>query len=179
MYTFRKIWVVHMKHVINCFLYSGKFGPYTCTIGTAKKSSKLGGMKQFIAYQVDLEERDLLQCHCIWILWNIRIIFLLRSLPATVTSRFQEGGKSFSKIYILTRNTRYKHFDWLHLQLVKKFGGVIAIPPLPEKQVLIDTSFPIHWDYIDGFCWNKHCLSWTCLLSTYFLSFQDRIISVI
>ena len=84
------------------------------------------------------------------------IIFLFRSLPATVTSRFQEGGKSCSKRYILTRNTRYKHFDWLHLQLVKKFGGVIAIPPLPEKQVLIATSFPIHRDYIDGFCWNKH-----------------------
>ena len=100
--------------------------------------------------------RDLLHCHCIWIFWNIRIIFLLRSLPATVTSRFQEGGKSFSKRYILTRNTRYKHFDWLHLQLVKKFGGVIAIPPLPEKQVLIATSFPTHRDYIDGFCWNKH-----------------------
>ena len=56
MYTSRKIWAVHMKHDNNCFLYSGKFGPYTCTIGTAKKSSKLGGMKQFIAYQVDLEE---------------------------------------------------------------------------------------------------------------------------
>ena len=83
------------------------------------------------------------------------IFFLLRSLPATVTSRFQEGGKSCSKRFILTRKTRYKHFDWLHLQLVKKFGGVIAIPPLPEKQVLIDTSFPIRWDYIDGFFWNK------------------------
>ena len=65
------------------------------------------------------------------------IIFLLRSLPATVISRFQEGGKSCSKRYVLTQTTRYKHFDWLHLQLVKKFGGVIAIPPLPEKQVLI------------------------------------------
>ena len=161
-----------MKHDNNCFLYSGKFGPYTCTIGTAKKSSKLGGMKQFIAYQVDLEE---IYYIAIWILWNIRIIFLLRSLPATVTSRFQEGGKSFSKRYILTRNTRYKHFDWLHLQLVKKFGGVIAIPPLPEKQVLIDTSFPIHWDYIDGFCWNKHLkFNFKSLLGTYFLSFLDN-----
>ena len=65
------------------------------------------------------------------------IIFLLRSLPATVTSRFQEGGKSCSKRYILTRKTRYKHFDWLHQQLVKKFGGVIAIPPLPVAQVLL------------------------------------------
>ena len=30
---------------------------------------------------------------------------------------------------------RYKHFDWLHERLSGKFGAVIAIPPLPEKQV--------------------------------------------
>ena len=36
-----------------------------------------------------------------------------------------------SEIWIV----RYKHFDWLYHVLVKKFGGVIAIPPLPEKQV--------------------------------------------
>jgi len=75
------------------YQWQGKFGPYTCTIGTAKKSSKLGGMKQFIAYQVT---------------------------------------PSYSNIQV---SRRYKHFDWLHQQLVKKFGGVIAIPPLPVAQV--------------------------------------------
>jgi len=75
------------------YQWQGKFGPYTCTIGTAKKSSKLGGIKQFIAYQVT---------------------------------------PSYSNIQV---SRRYKHFDWLYHVLVKKFGGVIAIPPLPEKQV--------------------------------------------
>jgi len=34
------------------YQWQGKFGPYTCVIGTPKKSSKFGGMKSFIAYQV-------------------------------------------------------------------------------------------------------------------------------
>ena len=29
---------------------------------------------------------------------------------------------------------RYKHFDWLHEQLVKKFV-MIPVPPLPDKQI--------------------------------------------
>jgi len=39
---------------------------------------------------------------------------------------------SFSNIQV---SRRYKHFDWLHEILTKKFGSVIAIPPLPDKQV--------------------------------------------
>jgi len=39
---------------------------------------------------------------------------------------------SFSNIQVARR---YKHFDWLHLRLTGKFGAIIAIPPLPEKQV--------------------------------------------
>jgi len=39
---------------------------------------------------------------------------------------------SFSKIQV---SRRYKHFDWLHERLTGKFGTIIAIPPLPEKQV--------------------------------------------
>lgn len=39
---------------------------------------------------------------------------------------------SFSKKQVFRR---YKHFDWLHERLVKKFGMIAAIPPLPEKQV--------------------------------------------
>ena len=30
---------------------------------------------------------------------------------------------------------RYKQFDWLYERLQGKFGTVIAIPPLPDKQV--------------------------------------------
>ena len=32
---------------------------------------------------------------------------------------------------------RYKHFDWLHERLTAKYGAVIALPPLPEKQVTV------------------------------------------
>jgi sorting nexin-9/18/33 len=30
---------------------------------------------------------------------------------------------------------RYKHFDWLHQRLQAKYGKLIPIPPLPEKQL--------------------------------------------
>ena len=30
---------------------------------------------------------------------------------------------------------RYKQFDWLYDRLNGKFGTVVAIPPLPDKQV--------------------------------------------
>ena len=30
---------------------------------------------------------------------------------------------------------RYKQFDWLYERLNGKFGTVVAIPPLPDKQV--------------------------------------------
>ena len=40
---------------------------------------------------------------------------------------------SFSNIQV---SRRYKHFDWLHERLVKKFGSIIPIPPLPEKQAV-------------------------------------------
>ncbi|XP_023647563.2 sorting nexin-9a isoform X2 [Paramormyrops kingsleyae] len=32
-------------------------------------------------------------------------------------------------------NHRYKHFDWLYERLLEKFGSVIPIPSLPDKQV--------------------------------------------
>lgn len=38
---------------------------------------------------------------------------------------------SFSNVEV---SRRYKHFDWLHDRLTAKFN-VIAIPPLPDKQV--------------------------------------------
>ena len=39
---------------------------------------------------------------------------------------------TFSGIMV---SRRYKHFDWLHERLSGKFGAVIAIPPLPDKQM--------------------------------------------
>ncbi|KAL5007250.1 hypothetical protein ScPMuIL_016056 [Solemya velum] len=66
--------------------------PYTCTVSSPKKESKLKGLKSFIAY--------------------------------TLTLSFQNAP--------VTR--RYKHFDWLHEQLQKKFP-CMSIPPLPEKAI--------------------------------------------
>uniref|UniRef100_A0A7N8WLA4 Sorting nexin n=1 Tax=Mastacembelus armatus TaxID=205130 RepID=A0A7N8WLA4_9TELE len=51
------------------------------------------------------------------------------------------GLKSFIE-YQITPNTtnrpvnhRYKHFDWLYERLLEKFGSVLPIPLLPDKQV--------------------------------------------
>ncbi|KAG5867806.1 hypothetical protein JTB14_011199 [Gonioctena quinquepunctata] len=66
--------------------------PYTVQIASPKKSTKMGGLKSFIAYQLT---------------------------------------PSFSNVEV---SRRYKHFDWLHDRLSDKFN-VIAIPPLPDKQV--------------------------------------------
>lgn len=34
-----------------------------------------------------------------------------------------------------TVSRRYKHFDWLLEQLTRKFSVIIAVPPLPDKQI--------------------------------------------
>ncbi|XP_014268979.2 sorting nexin-9 isoform X3 [Maylandia zebra] len=51
------------------------------------------------------------------------------------------GLKSFIE-YQITPNTtnspvnhRYKHFDWLYERLLEKFGSILPIPSLPDKQV--------------------------------------------
>ena len=75
------------------FQWEGLNEPFSCIIGTPKKSTKFGGMKCFIAYQVT---------------------------------------PSFSNIQV---SRRYKHLDWFHERLSGKFGAIIAIPPLSEKQV--------------------------------------------
>ena len=40
---------------------------------------------------------------------------------------------SFSGIKVYRR---YKHFNWLHKQLVNKFGNIIVIPPIPTSQLM-------------------------------------------
>lgn len=51
---------------------------------------------------------------------------------------------SFSGVEV---SRRYKHFDWLHDRLCEKFN-LIAIPPLPDKQVRV------------CFCLTNECLDW-------------------
>ncbi|XP_068586399.1 sorting nexin-9-like isoform X2 [Cebidichthys violaceus] len=51
------------------------------------------------------------------------------------------GLKSFIEYQISPTTTnrpvnhRYKHFDWLYERLLEKFGSVLPIPSLPDKQV--------------------------------------------
>lgn len=73
-------------------LWMENLNPYTVTVKSPKKESKLKGLKTFIAYQLT---------------------------------------PSFAGVQV---SRRYKHFDWLHERLTEKFG-VIAIPPLPDKQI--------------------------------------------
>lgn len=50
--------------------------------------------------------------------------------------------KTFIQYQITPTNTsravlrRYKHFDWLHEQLTRKYASVCIIPPLPGKQAM-------------------------------------------
>ena len=51
------------------------------------------------------------------------------------------GMKSFTTYQVTPSHTnyyvsrRYKHFDWLHQRLEEKYGKIIPIPPIPEKQL--------------------------------------------
>ncbi|XP_072235339.1 sorting nexin-9-like isoform X1 [Leuresthes tenuis] len=51
------------------------------------------------------------------------------------------GLKSFIEYQIIPNTTnrpvnhRYKHFDWLYERLLEKFGSLLPIPSLPDKQV--------------------------------------------
>jgi len=74
--------------------WKGSAEPFSLSVGNPEKSSKLGGMKTFIQYQItptNSNDRPVLR--------------------------------------------RYKHFDWLHEQLTRKYSAVCIIPPLPGKQV--------------------------------------------
>uniref|UniRef100_A0A3Q4HGX9 Sorting nexin 9 n=1 Tax=Neolamprologus brichardi TaxID=32507 RepID=A0A3Q4HGX9_NEOBR len=45
---------------------------------------------------------------------------------------------SDSSLFLQTTNSpvnhRYKHFDWLYERLLEKFGSILPIPSLPDKQ---------------------------------------------
>ena len=84
--------------------------PYSCSIASPKKESKLKGLKSFIAYQLTPSVRTNS--------WTCRFV---NQIPL-----FQ-----FNNIQV---SRRYKHFDWLHERLVEKFS-FIPIPPLPDKQI--------------------------------------------
>ncbi|KAL4225444.1 Sorting nexin-9 [Mactra antiquata] len=90
--------------------------PYSCSVRSPKKESKLKGLKSYIAYQIT---------------------------------------PSFSNIQV---SRRYKHFDWLHIQLENKFT-CIPIPPLPDKTIsgryeeeFIDQRMKLLQLWVDRIC---------------------------
>nr|XP_023027310.1 sorting nexin lst-4 [Leptinotarsa decemlineata] len=82
---------------------------------------------------------------------------------------------SFSNVEV---SRRYKHFDWLHDRLTAKFN-VIAIPPLPDKQVSgrYEEHFIEHrraqlQEFIDYMC--RHPILSTCDVWIHFLTCTDE-----
>ncbi|XP_060689169.1 sorting nexin-9-like isoform X2 [Hemiscyllium ocellatum] len=80
-------------------------------------------------------------------------VYPIVPLECTITNPQIETKYSGMKKYIsyqITPNDtnisvyhRYKHFDWLYCRLIEKFGSIIPIPLLPEKD--------IPWRYSDDF----------------------------
>ncbi|XP_078416310.1 sorting nexin-9-like isoform X2 [Cetorhinus maximus] len=64
---------------------------------------------------------------------------------------------------------RYKHFDWLYCRLIQKFGSVIPIPLLPEKD--------IPWRYSDDFVQARMCglQAWISRISRHPIISQSEI----
>ncbi|XP_072382007.1 sorting nexin lst-4-like [Diabrotica undecimpunctata] len=82
---------------------------------------------------------------------------------------------SFSNVEV---SRRYKHFDWLHDRLTAKFN-VIAIPPLPDKQVSgrYEEQFIEHrraqlQEFINYMC--RHPVLSTCDVWVHFLTCTDE-----
>lgn len=82
---------------------------------------------------------------------------------------------SFSNIEV---SRRYKHFDWLHDRLTEKFN-VIAIPPLPDKQVSgrYEEQFIEHrriqlQEFMNYMC--RHPVLSTCEVWMHFLMCTDE-----
>ncbi|VEN46084.1 unnamed protein product [Callosobruchus maculatus] len=82
---------------------------------------------------------------------------------------------SFSNVEV---SRRYKHFDWLHDRLMAKFN-VIAIPPLPDKQVSgrYEEQFIEHrraqlQEFVNYMC--RHPVLSTCEVWIHFLTCTDE-----
>lgn len=78
-----------------------------------------------------------------------------------------------------TVNRRYKQFDWLHERLTEKFN-LIAIPPLPDKQIkfdkfeqdFVDRRRVLLQEFVDYVC--RHPVLSTCEVWHHFLMRSDK-----
>lgn len=78
-----------------------------------------------------------------------------------------------------TVNRRYKQFDWLHERLTEKFN-LIAIPPLPDKQIkfdkfeqdFVDRRRVLLQEFVDYVC--RHPVLSTCDVWHHFLTRSDK-----
>lgn len=79
-----------------------------------------------------------------------------------------------------TVNRRYKQFDWLHERLTEKFN-LIAIPPLPDKQIkfdkfeqdFVDRRRVLLQEFVDYVC--RHPVLSTCDVWHHFLTRSDKV----
>lgn len=78
-----------------------------------------------------------------------------------------------------TVNRRYKQFDWLHERLTEKFN-LIAIPPLPDKQIkfdkfeqdFVDRRRVLLQEFVDYVC--RHPVLSNCEVWHHFLTRSDK-----
>lgn len=78
-----------------------------------------------------------------------------------------------------TVNRRYKQFDWLHERLTEKFN-LIAIPPLPDKQIkfdkfeqdFVDRRRVLLQEFVDYVC--RHPVLSSCNVWHHFLARSDK-----
>lgn len=78
-----------------------------------------------------------------------------------------------------TVNRRYKQFDWLHERLTEKFN-LIAIPPLPDKQIkfdkfeqdFVDRRRVLLQEFVDYVC--RHPVLSNCEVWHHFLARSDK-----
>uniref|UniRef100_A0A8C4NGP9 PX domain-containing protein n=1 Tax=Eptatretus burgeri TaxID=7764 RepID=A0A8C4NGP9_EPTBU len=74
-------------------------------------------------------------------IWSYDLEEITCSVDAPTKGSKHHGLKSFTEYRLTPSDTnvqvghRFKHFDWFHDRLLEKFGAVIPIPGLPEKQI--------------------------------------------
>lgn len=130
--------------------------PLECVIADLKKESKLYGLKSFIEYQIT-PNVGTTGAH-------IQLHTQLHTQTSPDTLRHAEkrpGTPTHTQVHpntprytathadrlsLLTCvvfvqstnrrvNHRYKQFDWLYERLLDKFGSILLIPSLPDKQM--------------------------------------------
>lgn len=72
-------------------------------------------------------------------------------------------------------NHRYKHFDWLYERLLDKFGSILLIPSLPDKQVTGGCQWREVCDHFQSvYRWRLRVFKELCLMTVMLMSVTMR-----